>query len=82
MLKNKETESSLSLLYDIDIEVCETQFVYTDNWKEKIRQGIPEDELVMAQNCLNNVIKDVRILIQIHKPGRVDKKEIQGVINS
>jgi hypothetical protein len=68
--------SQLAFDHKIDIEVCETQFDYTGPWKEKIKQGLSNEELVFALNTFNNVAESMRLLIQVHKPGRVSQKEI------
>jgi predicted SAM-dependent methyltransferase len=68
--------SQLAFDHKIDIEVCETEFDYTGPWKEKIKQGLSNEELVFALNTFNNVAESMRLLIQVHKPGRVSQKEI------
>ena len=76
-----ESDSPLAFEHDIDIEVCDTQFVYTAPWQQKIQAGqISEEELTFALNHLNNVALSTIMLIQVHKPGRYDKKEYEGEI--
>ena len=81
-LQAKESDSLLSLEHDIDIEICDTQFTYTDPWKHKIRtQQISQEELTYALNHLNNVALSAIMLIQVHKPGRFGKQEFIDEIN-
>lgn len=76
-----ESDSPLAFEHDIDIEVCDTQFVYTSPWQQKIQAGqISEEELTFALNHLNNVALSTIMLIQVHKPGRYDKKEYEDEI--
>ena len=80
-VKRRATESLLAFDHDIDIEVVDTQFIYTDLWQKKIqRREINEDELTYALNHFNNVALSMVVLIQVFKPGRIDKKELDDEI--
>lgn len=79
---NGEADSLLSFENDIDIEVCDVQFDYTHVWQERMRAGqVTEEELIFALNHYNNVAVSTRLLIQVHKPGRVDDTELKRVID-
>jgi predicted SAM-dependent methyltransferase len=77
-----QTESLIAFDEDVDIEVCDVQFEYTAPWQQRIKEGkITQDELTHALNHLNNVALSVRILLQVHKPGRIDNSELQRVLD-
>lgn len=79
--RTKSSESLLAFEHDIDIEVCDTKFEYTEPYKERMRQGkITQEELHFAMNHLNNVIMSTILLIQVHKPGRYDDKEFKNAL--
>ena len=79
---NGDTESLLAFDADVDIEVCDVNFEYTPPFAERIKnKTITQDELNHALNHLNNVALSARVLIQVHKPGRVDDAEIKKVID-
>jgi hypothetical protein len=81
-----ESDSPLAFEHDIDINVCDTQFVYTAPWQHKIQRGeITNEELTYALNHFNNVAQSMIMLIQVHKPGRYGKaeyeQEIEKILN-
>lgn len=77
-----EADSLLSFENDIDIEVCDVQFDYTWPWQQRINEGqVTEEELIYALNHFNNVAVSTRMLIQVHKPGRIDDAELKRVID-
>lgn len=79
---NGEADSLLSFENDIDIEVCDVQFDYTHVWQERMRSGqVTDEELIFALNHYNNVAVSTRLLIQVHKPGRIDDAELKRVID-
>ena len=76
-----QSDSLLAFEHDVDIEICDTRFDYTPPWDQKIKsQQITEDELSYALNHFNNVALSTKLLIEVHKPGRVDFDELQRVI--
>lgn len=81
-IKRGDPDSLLAFEHNIDIEVCDVQFEYTQPFADRIKAGsISQEELTYALNHLNNVALSSRILIQVHKPGRVDDAEFQKVLN-
>ena len=80
-VKFNKSNSVLAFEHNIDIEVCDVQFEYTQPWKEQIKNNIPQEELLYALNHINNVALSTRLLIQVHKPGRIDDDEFEKAIN-
>jgi hypothetical protein len=82
-VKENASDSLLAFEEDIDIEICDTKFEYTEPYAQRIKnKSIKEDELNFALNHLNNVALSVRVLIQVHKPGRSDMRELKEAIAS
>lgn len=82
MAQRGHSESYLSIENDIDIEVCDTQFDFVGMWQDKLaRKEITPEELDIALNTMNNVAESMRVLIQVHKPGRATKEEIANLGN-
>jgi len=80
-IKKGDSRSLLAYEYDIDIEICDVQFQYTSMWNQKLRnKEITEEEMNFVLNYYNNVALTTSILIQVHKPGRYSKKEIEKII--
>ena len=80
--KGEVSDSPLAFEYDIDVELCDTNFEYTHPWELKLKSGeITEDELNYALNHFNNVAQSTRMLIQVNKPGRIDYDELKRVID-
>jgi hypothetical protein len=80
-IASKTTDSLLAFEHDIDIEVCDVKFEYTDPYKEKIKQNtITQEELNFALNHFNNVAVSVILLIQVHKPGRHDFSDVTNLL--
>jgi hypothetical protein len=76
-----ESDSLLAFDYNIDVEVCDVQFEYTAPYAQRIKAGdISQEELSFALNHLNNVALSTKILVQVHKPGRIDQSELESVI--
>ena len=77
-----KSESLIAFEEDIDIEICDMQFEYTEPYAKRMREGtISEEELIYSLNHLNNVALSTKLLIQVHKPGRYDRKEIEELSN-
>ena len=80
--KTNDSDSPLAFYHDIDIEVCDIQFDYIPFWQEKVKnKEMTQEQLNFALNHYNNVALSVRYLIQVHKPGRIDKAEYNNLIN-
>lgn len=66
----------------VDLQICDVQFDYLEHWQARVRDGsISEGELNYALNTFNNVAKSMRLYIQVHKPPRVSKEEIEKIVN-
>lgn len=76
------SDSRLAFDEDIDIEICDVQFDFIEYWQQKRNANeMSEDELTFALNVYNNVASSMRLLIQVHKPGRVSQEEIDQLLN-
>jgi predicted SAM-dependent methyltransferase len=77
-IKTKGSESMLAFEEDVDIEVVDMQFDFLPHWKERLdKREISQEELNYALNTFNNVASSYRLLIQVHKPGRISKQEAE-----
>jgi hypothetical protein len=81
-VRQGQSDSLLAFEHDMDIEICDIQFDYTTPWKNKFSSGkITQEELNYALNHFNNVALSMRLLVQTHKPGRIDDEELKRVLN-
>jgi hypothetical protein len=81
-LEKDQSDSALAFEHDIDIEICDMQFDYTEPWQEKLRKReIGQEELTYALNHFNNVALSAKYLIQVHKPGRIDFDEFERLVD-
>lgn len=72
--KEGRSESMLGFEHGVDIQVCEVNYEFIDFWKDKVKKGeMTIDQLYENLNFYNNVAESVKVLIQVHKPFRVDK---------
>jgi len=66
---------------DVDIEVCDVEFEYLPHWQQRVdSKEISPEELNYALNTYNNVCSEMRLMIQVHKPGRIDKGAMDSLI--
>jgi hypothetical protein len=80
-MQNDGPESPLAFEHDIDIEICDMQFEYTQPWQDRLRKReIGQDEINYALNHFNNVALSAMYLIQVHKPGRNDYSEFENLV--
>jgi hypothetical protein len=80
-IKAKGSDSMLAFEENVDIEVCDTQFDYLEHWQRRINSGeLAEEDLNYALNTFNNVALAMRVLVQVHKPGRVSREELERTI--
>ena len=86
LLKNIQTntgasDSLLAFEHDVDIEVFDTKNIYCQHWQDLIHnKKVDEDQLANALATVNNVAESVMYAIQVHKPGRINFKEIENLI--
>jgi len=78
-VKRGGSESLLAFEHDIDIEIVDVNFEFTHPWQEKIDDGISKEDLDYALNHYNNVALSTKLLIQVHKPGRVSFEDLDVV---
>jgi hypothetical protein len=71
-----ESDSLLAFEEEVDIELVDVQFIYTDPWQQRILSGnIKQEELNHALNHLNNVALSMIVLLQVHKAPRYNRTE-------
>lgn len=81
-LKNGLPGSTLAFDENIDVEVCDVQYEYFDNWSSRLKaKQISEEELAYALATFRNVASHMKILLQVHKPGRIPQADIDNVLN-
>lgn len=77
----KSSDSLLAFEHNIDIEICDMKFEYTEPYKEKMKEGtITQEQLYFDLNHLNNVAVSMILLIQVHKPGRYDDTDLKNAL--
>lgn len=70
----KRSESMLGFEHGVDIQVCEVKYEFIGYWKEKVeRREITIDQLYEYLNFYSNVAESVKVLVQVHKPVRIDR---------
>jgi hypothetical protein len=80
-MRDNQSDSLLAFEHEIDLEICDVNFEYLPHWNERLKKGeISEEELNYALNTFNNVALSMRLLIQVNKPGRVSRAEIENFI--
>lgn len=81
-IKDGKAESTLAIEHDVDIEVCEVNYEFTDPWKKKFAEtNASQEEIDYALNYFNNVALCTKVLVQVHKPPRYNKQDIDKVID-
>lgn len=81
--KSGDSGSLLAFEKNVDLEVCDIQFTYTPFWDQKIKAGeVGPEELSFALNFSNNVAASTIMLVQVHKPGRVSKEELDNLLKN
>lgn len=77
LIDQKFSESYFAFECGVDIGVVEAQYKFTDHWLNKLRnKEITEEQLYEALNFSNNVAESTILLIQVHKPVRVNDDEV------
>jgi hypothetical protein len=67
------SESMLAFEHDVDIQVCEVNYDFVEYWLNKVhKKEMTMEDLYEALNFYNNVASSVKVLIQVHKPFRVN----------
>jgi SAM-dependent methyltransferase len=81
-LQRKLSHSYYAIEYNIDIEVCEVKYDFTDVWMRRFTESnASQAEIDYALNHMNNVAESIKILIQVHKGPRYNQADIEKVIN-
>jgi hypothetical protein len=77
------SDSPLAFEMNVDMDLCEIKYTYIGHWLDMLKKKeITEEQLQFALMTQNNVAENTIMLIQIHKPGRFDVKELQSVIKN
>lgn len=72
-----ETDSYHAFTHGVDIEIVDHALEFTHPVQAALEAGeIPEEQLEYMINHLNNVVLSVKVLIQVHKPGRHRRDEL------
>lgn len=72
------SDSTLSVEEGIDIDLCDTKYIYVGKWMEMLRdKQITEDQLEFALHTQCNVAESTIMLLQTHKPGRYTIQELK-----
>jgi hypothetical protein len=78
-----ESDSMLAYEEEIDVEVVDVKFIFTEPWQKQISMGrITDEDITHALNHYNNVALSMCVLMQVHKPPRYNKKEFVDAIES
>jgi len=76
-----ESDSLLAFEEELDVELVDVKFIYTEPWQQRINHNnISPEELNFALNHYNNVALSMIVLMQVHKPPRYNKKEFVDAI--
>lgn len=80
-INRRETDSMLAFEEEMDVEVCDVQFMYTPPWDARIKSGqVTQEEINYALNHFNNVALSMVLLMQVHKPPRYNRQEFVDAI--
>jgi hypothetical protein len=78
------SDSYLAFLNDVDIELVDVEYEYTDAWhnlieknKDKVEPDALRSQLEYGMNHLSNIILSTKMLVQVHKPGRYGKEDLK-----
>ena len=81
-ISHGRAESTLAVDENIDIEVCETKYEFTEEWKRRFMESkASQEEIDYSMNYMNNVALSTKLLIQVHKPPRYNENDIEKVID-
>mgnify|MGYP003134664899 CR=1 FL=1 len=76
-IRAKKNISKLAFDLNVDMDLCDVQFMFTPHWQRLLKeQKIKKDEVDFALQHYNNVAYQAILLVQVHKPGRCDLKEL------
>lgn len=79
-VKRGLSSSWLAFEHDIDIEVCEQKYDINQWVIDKVEsKEIEQESIDLMLNTMNNVASSVKILIQVHKPGRITIEELKSL---
>ena len=66
--KDRSSNTPLAMYLDVDLEIDRTVYIPDKRWKKKLDAGeITSDEYFEAVKTNNNVCKEIRIYMSVHK---------------
>jgi predicted SAM-dependent methyltransferase len=80
-IKTGWSDSLLAFQHDIDIETLNYNFHFTDSFKEEMtKRRLNPQQIDYALNTYNNIASSVVYILQIYKPGRINKKLLNKAV--
>jgi len=80
-IKEGRSETPLSIMTGVDLDVCEVKYNYIGFWLEKLKnKQITPEELEFALHTQCNVAESTSMLLQVHKPCRYSLEEAKQAI--
>jgi len=76
LVKNQSSTSSFAFDLDIDFEICDIKYDFTELFNNRIKsENMTKEDVEFLFNTMNNVAESVKILIEVYKPGRYNIQE-------
>lgn len=80
-LANGMSDSILCFEYGIDLEIIKADYELTPYWQSlHDKNEVSPEELTYALNTYNNVAQSMKLVIQVNKPNRVSKTELEVLV--
>ena len=80
-IKTGFSDSLLAFQHDIDIETVHYDFHFTDSFKEEMtKRRMNNQQIDYALNTYNNIASSVVYILQVYKPGRINKKLLNKIV--
>lgn len=78
-VKNGRSDTPISILEGIDLDVCEVKYLYNEYWVEKVRNKELSFEQLEKEviHFNSNVAHSTLLLLQVHKPPRYTLNELK-----
>jgi predicted SAM-dependent methyltransferase len=72
------SDSLLAFQNDIDINLLSYDFVFTEHFLEEVKKRrLNQQQIDHAINTYNNIASSVLYVLQVYKPGRINKKTLK-----
>jgi predicted SAM-dependent methyltransferase len=80
-IKTGWSDSLLAFQHDIDIETLNYNFHFTDTFMEEMtKRRLNQQQIDYALNTYNNIASSVVYVLQVYKPGRINKKLLNKIV--